>query len=257
MKPTKATIVKTAKATAALAAVLAPAAPALAQGDGLSVTVNRQPVSFSGQGPVESGGRVLVPLRGVLEKMGAYVTFDSARREVKAVRNEAQIILPIGSNTAQVDGRTVSLDAPARILNGSTMVPLRFVAEALGAQVNYEPATSTVAIRTGAGGSQDSAALPRPPRTWNSGRRVDAGRMVRGTVLSVLPRQERIVIRAADGTRRDVDLVPGFRVRQRTADGFEMMNLGRVRRGDIVALEMRNGEAQTITVLPDSDMGAL
>ena len=101
-----------------------------------------------GQGPVESGGRVLVPLRGVLEKMGAYVSYDSARQEVHAVRNEQQIVLPIGRSTARVDDRPVPLDAPARILNGSTMVPLRFVAESLGARVNYEPSTSTVAIRT-------------------------------------------------------------------------------------------------------------
>ena len=119
-------------------------------GAGVTVDVNGSPVNFPGQGPIESGGRVLVPLRGVLEKMGADVSYDSARREVHAVRRQSEITLPIGSTRATVDGRSVLLDAPARVVNGSTMVPLRFVAEALGAQVNYAPATSTVAIDTGA-----------------------------------------------------------------------------------------------------------
>lgn len=118
------------------------------QGAGVAVRVNGSPVNFPGQGPIETGGRVLVPLRGVLEKMGAYVSYNSARRQVRAVRNQTQIVLPIGSRTARVNGSPVTLDAPARIVNGSTMVPLRFVAEALGANVNYEAARRTVVIRT-------------------------------------------------------------------------------------------------------------
>lgn len=121
------------------------------RGAGVAVNVNGSPVAFPGQGPIKNGGRVLVPLRGVLEKLGAYVAYDSARREVRAVRNETHIVLPIGSRTARVDGSPVALDAPARIVNGSTMVPLRFVAEALGANVNYEPALRTVAIKTDTG----------------------------------------------------------------------------------------------------------
>ncbi len=122
--------------------------PDFGRGNGLAVNVNGDQIAFLGQGPVENDGRVLVPLRGVLEKLGAYVSYDSARREVHAVRSETEIVLPIGGSTAQVNGSPVALDAPARLLNGSTMVPLRFVAEALGANVNYEPSTRTVAIRT-------------------------------------------------------------------------------------------------------------
>lgn len=121
------------------------------RGAGVAVNVNGSRVAFAGQGPIQNGGRVLVPLRGVLEKLGAYVAYDSARREVRAVRNETRIVLPIGSRTARVDGSPVALDAPARIVNGSTMVPLRFVAEALGANVNYEAARRMVVIKTNNG----------------------------------------------------------------------------------------------------------
>lgn len=259
MRITQAITMKQAVNALSLTAILALGAPAPAQDGRLAVTVNEQPVTFTGQGPVESGGRVLGPLRGGLEKMGAYVSFDSARREVHAVRSQSEITLPLGSRTASVNGRSVLLDTPARVLNGSTMVPLRFVAEALGARVSFEPATRTVAIRTGQGTVGSQAALP--PRSWNGarmarpGRTAAAGRVLRGTVEAVMPRQERIVIREADGTRDNVPLIAGFRVRRRTANGFEAMNLGDLRRGDVVALEMRGTEARMITVLPDRSAG--
>lgn len=245
------------KTGATLAAGLLLAAPALAQG-GIGVTVNRRPVNFTGQGPIQSRGRVLVPLRGVLEKLGAYVTYNSARREVRAVRNQTQIRLPIGGDTAQVDGRPVPLDVPARIVNGSTMVPLRFVAEALGAQVNYEAATSTVAIRTGGGyegggyngggyeGGGGIRPRPNPPLP------AHPGRFDRATIIEVRANQDRLVIQDADGGRRTVNLAPGYEVRRRTADGGSRpITLGRVRPGDVVALEMRGGTVRTVTVLPD------
>jgi hypothetical protein len=145
--------------------ILAAGAPAMAQNsDGaLSVVVNGSQVNFSGQGPVQNGRRVLVPLRGVLEKLGAYVSYDSAAQEVRAVRNQQNIVLPIGGYTAQVDGNPVKLDVPAKVLNGSTMVPLRFVAEALGASVNYAAGTRTVNIDAGGSGG-DRPTMPRPPR---------------------------------------------------------------------------------------------
>jgi hypothetical protein len=253
----KATILKTAIALAAVMTTV----PAMAQNAALAVTVNGQPVAFPGQGPVENGGRVLVPLRGVLEKLGAYVTYDSSLQQVKAVRDEMHITLPIGSRTAQVGDRSVTLDTPARILNGSTMVPLRFVAESLGAHVDYEPATSTVAIHTRAGDRDDRM---RPPRAGDGNDQMrppmpmsaDPRLLVRGTVVAVHPHEKSLVIQQGDGTSRDINLTPDYRARRRTPDGDVTIDLDRIQPGDRVALEMRGGIARTVTVLPDhSDMG--
>jgi hypothetical protein len=243
----KVTILKTA---VALAAVLT-TAPAMAQSDALAVTVNGQPIMFPGQGPVENGGRVLVPLRGVLEKLGAYVSYDSGRQEVRAVRNESHITLPIGSDTARVNGRTVTLDVPARILNGSTMVPLRFVAESLGARVDYQPQTSTVAIRTGPGRDGGDGGQMRPPPPMPD----DPHRALRGTILSVDPRARHLVIQERDGDRRDVDLTPDYHVQRRTPGGDVTIDLDRIQPGDRVALEMRDGAARTVTLLPSHEDG--
>lgn len=132
----------------ALASLALSAAVASAQ-QGISVTVDGNPVQFEGQGPRSIDGRVLVPLRGVFEDMGAYVQWHPNRREVVAVRGGSNVRLNIGSRDAIVDGKNVTLDVPAMIVNGSTMVPIRFLSESLGAEVRWRSADQMVMIITG------------------------------------------------------------------------------------------------------------
>ncbi len=128
-------------------------------GQGISVRVNGDPVVFSGTGPVSIDGRVLVPLRGVLEKMGAFVEWNPAMRMVGAQRGTTNVQLKIGARSATVNGNQVGLDVPAMVMSGSTMVPLRFVGEALGAGVVWDVTTRTVDISTTA----DAAEGTPPP----------------------------------------------------------------------------------------------
>jgi hypothetical protein len=120
---------------------------AQAQGQ-LSVTVNGEPVAFSGQPPIQQDGRVLVPLRGVLEKIGATVRYSGPTKNIQAIKGETKIELTLGERAATVGGRAVTLDVPAQARNGATLVPLRFVAESLGADVRFDGAARVVAIRT-------------------------------------------------------------------------------------------------------------
>ncbi|MCC6729526.1 MAG: copper amine oxidase N-terminal domain-containing protein [Chthonomonadales bacterium] len=133
---------------AAALGILFCAASAAASAQDITVRVNGETVSFPGTQPREVGGRVLVPLRGVLEDMGAHVRWRPDDNTVVATRGQTRIVLPIGRRDARVDGRRVRLDVPAMIVNGSTMVPLRFVSESLGAEVHWRSATRTVAIST-------------------------------------------------------------------------------------------------------------
>ena len=114
--------------------------------NGINVSVDGSIVQFQGVGAQSINGRVLVPLRGVLERMGAFVGWDAPNRTVIAQRGDRDVVLPIGSRTAKVNGRDVQLDVPAIIMAGTTMVPLRFVGEALGADVMWNSATRTVEI---------------------------------------------------------------------------------------------------------------
>jgi len=115
----------------------------------IPVIVNGQPVQFEGQGPIMSGSRVLVPLRGVLEQMGATVQWDPQDQTVRAEKNGTRVRLRIGETTASVNGNAVDLDVPAQIIRGSTMVPLRFVGEALGEVVHWDAQRDMVEINTG------------------------------------------------------------------------------------------------------------
>ena len=117
-------------------------------GQAMNVTVDGRQVQFMGTRPMTVQGRVLVPLRGVLESMGAFVSWAPETRLVIAQKGDTYVELPVGARTATVNGRTVQLDVPAAVMGGSTMVPLRFLGEALGAEVRWDGAARTVVITT-------------------------------------------------------------------------------------------------------------
>ncbi|MGI6551887.1 MAG: copper amine oxidase [Clostridia bacterium] len=89
--------------------------------------------------PLLEKGRTLVPLRAIFEALGAEVGWDEASRTVTAVKPEVSLSLQIDSTRALVNDREMTLDVPARVVEGRTLVPLRFVGEALGASVDWDP----------------------------------------------------------------------------------------------------------------------
>jgi hypothetical protein len=123
----------------------------VATAQGISVTVDGKAVRFNNGGPRSVNGRVMVPLRGVFEEMGASVNWDAANRDVNASRNGKSMRLHIGDREANVDGQPMTMDVPAMIIDGSTMVPIRFLSEALGSQVAWRESEKLVAISTGGG----------------------------------------------------------------------------------------------------------
>ncbi len=137
--------------------------PGLALCQNISVIVNGEAVSFPGIGPQQVNGRVLVPLRGIMEKLGAYVDYNSSARTVTANKSGIDLMLKLGDRRAMLNGHDVTLDVPAQEIRGSTMVPLRFVGETLGAEVRWDAATYTVNITTTAGNEGDSNQYT-PPR---------------------------------------------------------------------------------------------
>lgn len=96
-------------------------------------------------------GRMLVPIRIVAETLGAQVAWDQETRTAVVQGAASQILLPIGQTQATVDGEPVTLDAPAVLYMDRTLVPLRFVAEALGCEVGWDEAMRTASVRVQAG----------------------------------------------------------------------------------------------------------
>ncbi len=141
------------------------AVPLGAEAQSVSVVVNGQPVQFD-QPPVVRAGRVFVPLRGVFERLGASVVYSNG--QINATAHGTSVSLTIGSLQATVGGRQETLDVAPFLVGERTLVPLRFVASALGASVNWNDSTSTVTItggnrQPGGGGPPPVYPPPRPP----------------------------------------------------------------------------------------------
>lgn len=111
----------------------------------VDVRVNDQMVSFADQKPLVIDGRAYVPMRGVLERLGADVRWDAQNKMVTAYGDGKTVKLP-SDGPATVDGKQVNLDAPAFVQNGRVYVPLRFFAETFGAQVAYDKDQNVVRI---------------------------------------------------------------------------------------------------------------
>ena len=118
---------------------------AAASSEPIDVVLNERRIRFPDVKPTLVNDRVYVPLRGVLEKMGADVRWQAGSRSVIARQGSREVRLPVGG-PARVNGRRVALDAPALLIGGRTMVPLRFMAEAFGADVSWKEDERQVSI---------------------------------------------------------------------------------------------------------------
>ena len=114
----------------------------------IHVVLNGAPLTFTGTQAQQIKGSTLVPMRGIFEALGATVRFDKATQTVYGQKGATAIILPLGALTATVNGQPQDLPQPAQLVNGTTLVPLRFISESLGASVGWNPASSTVTILT-------------------------------------------------------------------------------------------------------------
>lgn len=86
--------------------------------------------------------RTLVPLRVVSELLGADVDWDQTSKTINITDTGTKISLTIGSVDASINDHIKTLDVPPSMLEGKTYVPLRFIAEALSADVGYVPSIS-------------------------------------------------------------------------------------------------------------------
>lgn len=102
------------------------------------------------QPPVIVEGRTLIPLRAVAEAVGAEVNWDDAEKAIYINTASSELRLEIGADEMEIktDGKaeTIPVEVPAQIINERTMVPVRFVAEALGLNVEWQEENKTVII---------------------------------------------------------------------------------------------------------------
>jgi hypothetical protein len=112
--------------------------------------VNDSPVKLD-VAPVITEGRTLLPIRWIAEPLGASVAWNSTERKVTITLKDTTIELWIGKNIAKVNGIDTPIDSTnskvvPEIINSRTMLPLRFVTENLGCDVQWDGTTKTVTI---------------------------------------------------------------------------------------------------------------
>lgn len=136
---------------AALALSLLPA-PAAADSH-VTVWLDGRPLPLNPPAVIVNG-RTLVPLRAIFEAMGAQVHWDGATQTVTASRSGHYVRLWIGNRLACLDetcDQTQTVDVPAELRGDRTFVPLRFVATAMGAGVEWDGFNRMVNIRSNVG----------------------------------------------------------------------------------------------------------
>lgn len=96
--------------------------------------------------PMLTNGTVLVPMRELFEEQGAKISWNSDTQTVKASKGDMVLTYHIGDRIAYKNGQSLSLNVPGQISAGYTMMPLRFVSEALGSSVKWDANTRSVRI---------------------------------------------------------------------------------------------------------------
>ncbi len=111
---------------------------------GQRLAVPSLPISFDGRPmafdapAVIADSRAIVALRTMIEQAGGQVIWDSKQRQARAAARGHQIAVTIGSDQARVDGGAVTMTAAAQLRCDRTVVPLRFIGDALDLALQYQ-----------------------------------------------------------------------------------------------------------------------
>lgn len=127
---------------------LAVGVPAVTQAaQNINVIIDGKAVQFPDQKPyINADSRTMVPVRAPMEAMGCTVGWDEVKRQAIIEKDGVKAVFTIGSKDYTVNGLTRTMDTAPVIVNSRTAFPIRFVAEAFGAKVDWDPASYTVSI---------------------------------------------------------------------------------------------------------------
>lgn len=97
--------------------------------------------------PMVVNGRTLIPIRAVIEAMGGTVDYDAKEQKITLKKGEDTLQMWIGKTNMKLNGTAKTMDIAPVVLNGRTMVPVRFAAENFGYSVAWKAAEQTVVIQ--------------------------------------------------------------------------------------------------------------
>ncbi|OKP71553.1 hypothetical protein A3842_24045 [Paenibacillus sp. P3E] len=131
------------------------AVPAFAADKPITVNINGSNVAFTAGSPYLKNNSVLVPFRVIFEKLGLKVLWDAKTGTVTGTSSNLEVTLKIGSNRATVNGLVKKLATAPVSSQGTTYIPLRFVAEATGGSAIWDKTSKSVTILTSVDTAKD------------------------------------------------------------------------------------------------------
>lgn len=111
----------------------------------IKVVVDGKNIQFDSN-PIIKDGTTLVGFRGILEALGASVSWDEETKTVTAEKNGVNIVLKIGSTSAMVNKEQKTMLLAPEIIDNSTMIPIRFISEQLGMNVSWDGETQLITV---------------------------------------------------------------------------------------------------------------
>jgi hypothetical protein len=245
------------------------------------VTVNGSAVVFPKQGPLQApDGSILVPLREVFESLGAAVQFLPQTRTITASRGNTNISLQLGESVGYVSGKPKSLTTPAQNIAGTTMLPLRFISEAFGAEVKWDANARLVAItlagakpvvKTGVGAVKPPPAEEKPIIIPVKGLTPDEIKAANPTAPVLIAKTEgvsgvltaisatELTIKSATGLPEKLSLAPEVIVLVKVGTAPQVrQELSALKSGDAVQIKRNSqGQAFVIEASYDERIGTL
>lgn len=106
---------------------------------------NGQKINFDVP-PQTINDRTMVPIRAIFEAMGATVVWDDATKTATSTKENTTVKMTLNSTTEYINDMPFEMDVTPVIIDGRTLAPARYVAEAFGYHVNWDKPTSSVLI---------------------------------------------------------------------------------------------------------------
>ena len=114
-----------------------------------SMTVNGMNAAIDPDGdaaPVIINGRTFLPISSIVENFGGMIKWDEHERKITIQVKNKIVELWIDQKVFQVNGQRSLLDVVPQIINAHTFLPLRFIANVLGADVNWDESSQKVTL---------------------------------------------------------------------------------------------------------------
>ncbi|WP_020616541.1 copper amine oxidase N-terminal domain-containing protein [Paenibacillus daejeonensis] len=96
--------------------------------------------------PVNRNGSMLVPMRTIFEALGASVSYDAGTKRITGQYGEVEIVMGLNAKEASRNGETLVMSQPPALIDDRVYVPIRFVSEALGAEVEWDAERQAVQV---------------------------------------------------------------------------------------------------------------